>query len=249
MNTPFRSLAPLGIVTLLAAMPASASAKATRSTVLDAVSVLERFLMRSDEGPVSYRALRRLEAHNPHFGANAWMDVWTEADKAGGFRYQIAAEGGSGYIRRRVFLAALDGEEKMWREGEPRRAQLTNANYSFKDEGRVDGGLASLAISPKRKDVLLVNGWLFVKQEDGDLVRIEGQLSKTPSFWTRRVEIVRRYGRVADAHVPLEIESVAQILIAGRSTFRMTYEYESVNGHHVGDPKPRASEKEPAADK
>ena len=177
------------------------------------------------------------------------MDVWTEADKSGGFRYQVAAEGGSGYIRRRVFLAALDGEEKMWREGEPRRAQLNYANYSFKEEGRADGGLASLAISPRRKDVLLVNGWLFVKQEDGDLVRIEGQLSKNPSFWTRRVEIVRRYGRVADAHVPLEIESVAQVLIAGRSTFRMTYEYESVNGHHVGDPKPRTGEKEPAADK
>jgi len=40
------------------------------------------------------------------------MDVWTEADQVGGFRYQVAAEGGSGYIRRRVFLAALQGEVK-----------------------------------------------------------------------------------------------------------------------------------------
>jgi hypothetical protein len=129
--------------------------------------------MRSDEGPIAYRALRRLEAHNQHFGANAWMDVWTEADEAGGFRYQVVAEGGSGYIRRRVFLAALEGEQKMWREGEPTRAHFNHTNYSFKDNGQVDGGLASLAISPKRKDVLLVDGWLFVKQEDGDLVRIE----------------------------------------------------------------------------
>jgi hypothetical protein len=97
--------------------------------------------------------------------------------------------------------------------------------------------------------VLLVNGWLFVKQEDGDLVRIEGQLSKAPSFWTRRVEVVRRYGRVGDAHVPLEIESVAQVLIAGRSTFRMTYEYETINGRHVGDPKPRISAKDPKTEK
>ena len=205
---------------------------------------LHNFLRRDCVERVAHQLdgpLRRLEANNQHFGANAWMDVWTEADLAGGFRYQVAAEGGSGYIRRRVFLEALESEEKLWREGEPKRAQLNHANYSFKDDGRVDGGLASLAISPKRKDVLLVDGWLFVKQEDGDLVRIEGRLSKNPSFWTRRVEIVRRYGRVGDAHVPLEIESVAQVLIAGRSTFRMTYEYETVNGHHVGDPKPRTS--------
>jgi hypothetical protein len=229
-------------VLVLAAFSTDASAaRGSRSAYMDVVSVLERFLMRNDEGPVAYRALRRLEAHNQHFGANAWMDVWTEADQAGGFRYQVAAEGGSAYIRRKVFLTALDAEQKMWQEGEPKRAQLNHANYSFREDGRVDGGLASLEISPKRKDVLLVNGWLFVKQDDGDLVRIEGHLSKNPSFWTRHVEIVRRYGRVGGAHVPLEIESVAQILIAGRSTFRMTYEYESVNGRHVGDPKPRSS--------
>jgi hypothetical protein len=225
------------------------SAQSARLAQRDVVTVLERFLMRSDEGPIAYRALRRLEAHNQHFGANAWMDVWTEADEAGGFRYQVAAEGGSGYIRRRVFLGALEGEQKLWRDGEPKRAQLNHANYSFKDNGQVEGGLASLVISPKRKDVLLVDGSLFVKEEDGDLVRIEGQLSKNPSFWTRRVEIVRRYGRVGDAHVPLEVESVAQVLIAGRSTFRMTYEYETVNGRHVGDPKPRTSSTEPKTEK
>jgi hypothetical protein len=250
MRNPIPFIAPiLAAAAVWAAFPPGVSARADGPARLDVATVLDRFLTRNDEPPVAYRALRRLEANNQHFGANAWMDVWTEADQAGGFRYQIAAEGGSGYIRRRVFLAALQGEEKMWREGEPKRAQLNHANYSFKDDGRVDGGLASLALSPKRKDVLLVDGWLFVKQEDGDLVRIEGRLSKNPSFWTRRVEIVRRYGRVGDAHVPLEIESVAQVLIAGRSTFRMTYEYETINGRHVGDPKPRTSVKEPLTEK
>jgi hypothetical protein len=70
------------------------------------------------------------------------------------------------------------------------------------------------------------------------LTRIEGKLSKTPSFWTRRVDVVRRYERKAGVRVPMSIESVAQVLIAGRSTFKMTYEYETVNGHHVGEPRP-----------
>lgn len=201
--------------------------------------LLERFLARSDDGPVSYRALRRMEARNQHFGASAWMDVWTEVDPAGGFRYQVAAEGGSGYIRRRVFLAALEAEAKMWREGEPGRARLDDSNYTFRENDGLEDGLASLAITPRRKDILLVEGAVFIKQDDGDLVRIEGRLSKNPSFWTRRVDIVRRYGRVAGAHVPLETESIAQVLVAGRSTFRMVYEYEMVNGVHVGDPRPR----------
>lgn len=232
-------LRPNLCILLLIAVVAGSAGDVDVSARQTFATVLERFLMRPMEGPIAYRALRHLEARNQHFGASAWMDVWTEADQVGGFRYQVASEGGSDYIRRRVFVATLDGEQKIWRDGEPTRSQLTHANYSFKDNGGAEGDLASLAITPKRKDILLVDGWLFVQRDDGDLVRIEGQLSKNPSFWTRRVEIVRRYGRVGGAHVPIEVESVAQVLIAGRSTFRMTYEYETINGIHVGNPQPR----------
>jgi hypothetical protein len=223
----------------VAILVASVSVTVTAST---RQQVIERFLAREDQGPSQYRALRRLDARNLHFGASAWMDVWTDADPIGGFRYQVASEGGSSYIRRRVFLAALDAEQKMWREGEPQRAQLNLTNYLIQDEGVTDG-LASLAITPRRKDVLLIDGWVFVKLDDGDLMRIEGHLSKAPSVWTRRVEIDRRYGRIHGVHVPMEIDSVAQLLIAGRSTFRMTYEYESINGEPVGNPRPRVQEK------
>jgi hypothetical protein len=202
--------------------------------------MVERFLARDDKGPVRYRALRRLEAHNKHFGASAWMDVWTDVDAAGGLRYDVAAEGGSGYIRKRVFLAALDGEQKMLREGDPQRAHLDLTNYIIADGGVADG---SLTIKPRRKDVLLIDGRIFINPQDGDLLRIEGRLSKNPSFWTRRVDITRRYGRLAGVHVPLELKSDAQIFIAGESTFRMTYEYETINGERVGSPQARETDK------
>jgi hypothetical protein len=43
--------------------------------------------------------------------------------------------------------------------------------------------------------------------------------------------------------MPVAIQSVAQVLIAGRSTFQMTYEYASVNGVSVGDPRPKPAVK------
>jgi hypothetical protein len=202
------------------------------------VPLLQRFLARADAPPVEYRALRRLEARNDHFGASAWMDAWTEFDHAHGFRYEVIGEGGSGYIRRKVLLAALDGEQKLWAAREPQRASLTTENYSFHDGGPAPDGLEWLGVKPKRKDVLLVEGSIFLEPDDGELSRIEGRLSKTPSFWTRRVEIVRHYRRIAGVRVPVSIESVAYVLIAGRSTFRMTYEYQTINGQHIADPEP-----------
>jgi len=174
------------------------------------------------------------------------MDAWTEVDPAG-FRYQIVEEGGSGYIRSHVLAAALAGEQKLWASGDTTRAELTRDNYEFADPGRSPGAerVTTLGVAARRKDVLLIHGSIFVDSGDADLLRVEGRLSKTPSFWTRRVEVVRRYQRINGVRVPISIESVAHVLIAGRSTFQMTYEYETINGERVGTPHVRAKSSHP----
>jgi hypothetical protein len=201
-------------------------------------SLIQRFLARNDPPPKQYRALRRLDAESTKLGAKAWMDAWSDMD-ANGFRYKIAAEGGSGFIRSHVLKSWLEAEEKSWGAKNPQRSEVTLDNYVIEDGATPAGELARFDVKPRRKDVLLITGSVFVNPADSDLVRVEGRLSKTPSFMTRRVDVVRTYGRIAGVRVPVVIESVAQVLIAGRSTFRMTYEYESINGEHVGAPAPR----------
>jgi hypothetical protein len=235
MTRPIRFAAGLAVacaVSTLHAAPVSYVHQVAQPTVL------QRFLARAEEPPVEYRALRRLEAQNKKFKQGGWMLAWTEYDHVNGFRYQIVDEGGSGYIRSKVLRAALEGEQKIWADREPQKSSFNHDNYSFDDGAVAADGLASVGVKPKRKDVLLVEGAIFVQPSDGELSRIEGKLSKTPSFWTRRVDVVRRYERMAGVRVPVEIESVAQVLIAGRSTFKMTYEYQTINGQHVGDPQP-----------
>jgi hypothetical protein len=61
------------------------------------------------------------------------------------------------------------------------------------------------------------------------LEAIEGRLVKRPSFWTRRVHVVRQYARMAGVRVPVSMESTADVLIVGRSTFSMRYEYQTIN--------------------
>jgi hypothetical protein len=202
-------------------------------------SALQRFLARGETPTVEYRALRRIEADNPHFGQRAWMEAWTEFDNTHGFQYQIVGEGGSGYIRSKVLRAALDGEQKMWLAREPQRASFNNDNYQFDPATASPDGLTAVGVRPRRKDVLLVEGSIFLEPDDGTVARIEGRLSKAPSFWTRKVEIVRRYEQMGGVRVPVSIESVAHVLIAGRSTFKMTYQYETINGQHVGSPQPK----------
>ncbi len=227
-----RSLLALPVVGLFVAH-AGAAGPANPSP-----AVLQRFLALDDPTPTQYRALRHLEARNEKFEKSAWMDVWTEADRSG-FRYHIVSEEGSDYIRSKVFHASLEAEREMWSAGAADEAALTPANYVFEDRGTQPDGLMSIALTPRRKHILLVSGSIYLNPDDGELVRMEGKLSKTPSFWTRQVEIVRSYQRIAGFRMPTALESVANVRMAGLSTFRMTYEYESINGRHVGNPQPR----------
>ena len=226
------------LMTALVALLVATAGAAGPAHTAQSPSILERFLALDDPTPTQYRALRHLEANNDHFEKSAWMDVWTEGDSSG-FRYQIVAEEGSDYIRSRVFRATLETERKMWASGAPDRAGFTPANYTFVDRGAHPDGLASLAVTPLRKDILLVNGTIFLRPDDGELMRLEGELAKAPSFWTRRVQIVRRYQRFLGIRMPVALESTAAVRIAGQSTFRMTYEYESINGQHLGNPQAR----------
>jgi hypothetical protein len=204
-----------------------------------ATPIVQRVVARSDPPPHQYRALRRLEAQSDKLGGSAWIEAWTEVQPGNGFRYQIISEGGSGFVRGKVLRPWLDNEKKMWAAGDPERASLSFDNYIFDDRGLTPDGLAWLVVKSRKNDMLLVDGSIYVNADDGDLIRIEGRLSKTPSFWTRRVDVVRHYQRINGVRVPVAIESVARVLIAGRSTFKMTYEYETINDRRVGDPKPR----------
>jgi hypothetical protein len=200
--------------------------------------VLQRFLALGDPDPNDFRSLRHLEAESDHFDSRAWMDVWTEADP-NGFRYRIVGEGGSDYIRTKVFRASLETERRMWAEGGFDAAAVTSANYVFREGSRDLDGLATVMVTPRRKDMLLVDGALFVNPDDGDLVRVEGRLAKTPSFWLRRVDVVRRFQRFGAVRMPVSFDAVATMFLFGRSTFSVSYDYERVNGQRVGSPQPR----------
>jgi len=218
----------------LFAASALAPARAARPADSSAPSeLLDRFLSLAEPAAVEYRALRHLEAENDRFNSAAWMDVWTESDRLGRFSYRIVGAGGSDYIQSRVFRPALEAERQMCDTSGPDRGALTLANYVFEDRREEKNGLAWLMVKPRRKDIVLVEGSIFLKPDDGDLVRIEGRLAKSPSMWTRRVDIVRSYRRVAGVRMPVALESVATLFVAGRSTFRMSYDYETVNGQRV----------------
>ena len=196
-------------------------------------AVLERFLAPDSQPLVQYRALRRLTASTRGGRMRATIEAWTSLDPVHGFTFQVVSEEGSPLICRHVLIAALEAEQKSQASSNHKEAALSAANYEFLDVNLVPQHLVKVDVRPRHKHVMLVYGSLFLDEQSADLVRIEGELSKRPSVWTRRVHILREYNRVDGAHVPVAMSSTADVLVVGASTFSMTYTYTEINGRSV----------------
>ncbi len=194
---------------------------------------VERFLAEIEKPPVAYSARRRLEASSAKLSESAWMEAVTEYDPATGFRYSIVAQGGSERIVKRVLKNVLETERENsvldgWRKG-----NLSHANYVFDFGGLAGSDMLRMRLTPRRRDSRLVSGSALLTAQSGDLVRVEGRLSKSPSFWVRWVDVSSTYAPVGGAMMPVAIESTADVRVAGLSTFSMTYNYQVVDGQPV----------------
>lgn len=195
-------------------------------------AALDRFLANDQQPLREYTAVRRLSAVARGGKMRASLVARTSLDPTAGFRYKVLEEEGSGLLRGRVLHAALEAEVQANSRSQAGRGALTRQNYEFPSSLSTPEGIR-VEIRPKRKDALLMEGTMLLTHDEADLLAIEGRLVKRPSFWTRKVDIVRRYGRVAGFRVPVSMDSTAEVLLAGRSTFSMQYEYESINGTTV----------------
>ena len=192
---------------------------------------IANFFSRSEQPLHQYRAFRRMHATSDSGKYEAWLEAWTEL-KDGRFSYKIVSERGSDMARAKVLRPMLAREQDLVNNGDGSKSELTAANYEFREAGRDGDGARVVQIKPRRHDAMLVDG-RAVLNEGGDLLRVEGKLSKNPSFWTSLVNIVRRYARIGGVRVPVATETTAKVKFVGTAQLEVLYDYQSVNGQPV----------------
>jgi hypothetical protein len=215
-----------------ASQTAASSSTAVGGSVAVASSTLDRYFAEYDQvlqSLVSYRAVRRLSVVARGGKMKASLTARTTLDPVNGFQFEVLEESGSGMLRSRVLHGALEAERDAKRREKGAHGALMPANYDFDAGELTPEGLLRVGIHPKRRDSLLMEGSILLTSQAADLVRLEGLLVKRPSFWTRKVLIVRDYARINGVRVPIAMGSTADILFAGQSTFTMEYQYESIN--------------------
>jgi len=229
---PALFVAAIGASIVTATLVAAPATSSSSQTVSDTVS---RFLESGQPPLKAYRARRHLEASSRGGKMKAQLDAQTTLLPDGAFSFEVLNESGSNLLRQRILRAALLEEQDNHNSAKLADSDFTRENYDFLvQESTRDGDLVRISLAPRRKSQLLIDGAAFVRRDDADLVRIQGVLSKRPSFWTRKVEITRHYARIDGVRVPIEVRLDADVLLVGDSAFDMTYQYLAINGRSIG---------------
>lgn len=188
--------------------------------------------------PPPYRAFRRLEGGLTGSSRQGWLEAWTEFAPGQGFSYDVVSEGGHEYVRNKVLRNLLNNERELLARGKPLRAPFVAANYHFEDGGLAEGGLRRVVLKASRKSDGIVNGSLLMDAEGRALVQLQGRLLKSPSFWVRDVDVTWKYVSLGGHDLPVEMISSARVRLLGRSNFKMTYQYVSLEGRPISGAKP-----------
>jgi hypothetical protein len=177
---------------------------------------------------IEYQAQRTFSATNLRFEKDATLEMMTTFRRPDTLKSEVLRAEGSRLIRERVFDKILEAENETRSASARKLIDIVPANYAFTYAGREDCAgreCYRLGIVPKRPEKYLIEGQIWIDAEDWGIVRIQGSPAKRPSFWARQTQIDRRYKRIDGMWLSDSLESISDVLIAGRSSLRIQYSY------------------------
>jgi|SRR5579859_44411 len=146
--------------------------------------------------------------------------------------FAIASGKGSPFIRHHVFQRLIKDEEKRAKANKDPDSLISPKNYTFEiiGEERVGNSACTVVRAiPKRKEIDLFEGKIWIDERDFAIVKIAGRLSKSPSLWIKRVDFVRQYQKVDEYWLLWKEEVSVDVRFYGAELLTINYNDYTVN--------------------
>jgi hypothetical protein len=127
---------------------------------------------------------------------------------------------GDTFVKSNVIVRLLQSEVDYVNKGDARQEALTAENYkfSYKGDQNLDGREVHVfQVKPRHKRAGLFKGHIYLDAYSGSLVRSEGTVVKSPSFFIRKIEFVQDYADVARFTLPVHLHTTARARFVGRA--------------------------------
>jgi len=212
---------------LLIAIPASGDALPADNSNQISQQVLARYFAAVSQQSPKTRGIEMdmdFSARLPKLKKEGSMLARRIVSSLGKISFIVKSFAGDNTVKNYVIVKYMSGEVSM-AEKAP-EAAINPKNYKFKyKRSEVFNGRQThiFELNPRKKQVGLFKGELWIDDETGLPIRESGRLVKNPSMFLKKVDFTRTYAMYNGTSLPARVESTVETRIAGKAELDIRY--------------------------
>lgn len=174
----------------------------------------------------AYSAVTLIRAQLPETSQQGEFELQRKYEAPHTLQFTPVHFTGDGFVKNNIISRLLQSEVDHVEKDDPTLTAITPANYKFSYKGasRIENRLVHVyQVRPRKKRPGLFKGHVWLDAQTGALVRVEGSVVKSPSFFVKHIEFVEDYTNVQSFTLPAHIHSEAKARIVGRTIVDITH--------------------------
>ena len=174
----------------------------------------------------SYSAVTVVRAELPDTSQQGEFELQRKYEAPHTLQFTPVHYTGDGFVKSNVITRLLQSEVDHVQKDDPSQTAISPANYKFTYKGaaRLQDRLVHVyQVKPHKKRPGLFKGRVYLDAHTGALVRAEGSVVKSPSFFVKHIEFCQDYTEVQSFILPAHIHSEARTRIVGRAIVDITH--------------------------
>jgi hypothetical protein len=191
-----------------------------------ALSTYERGLKEQESELAGYTATSVIDASLPDSAQKAEFELKRRYVAPGVLEFTPLSSSGDKFVKSNVIVRLLQSEVEHVRKREQAQTAIDSSNYKFSYKGisQINGSVVHVfEVKPRSKRVGLFKGRIYVDSSTGRLLRAEGTIVKSPSFFIKRIDFVQDYSTVDGFTLLSHVHSEAQTRLVGKAVVDITH--------------------------
>jgi hypothetical protein len=174
----------------------------------------------------NYSSVRRYSVFEKNEAADAEVKISMQYVSPSTKTFRVISQNGAGWITKQVFYALIRAEQEAATGKNKTTSAIISANYDTRLLGEAqyqNRDCYLLELHPRRRDKVLIEGKIWVDKQDFAIVKLEGEPSKSLSFWVTRTHLVREYQKIGEFWLQLRDQTHAQVRFVGEYILQIDY--------------------------
>jgi hypothetical protein len=185
-----------------------------------ALQVYERRVALQSVDLASYSSTMLIRAELPDTSQSGEFELQRHYAAPRTLEFKSVHFTGDDFVKSNIITRLLKSEVDHVQKDDTTLTAVVPANYKFSYKGtsELQGQLVHVyQVKPRKKRLGLFKGRVYLDGHTGSLVRTEGSMVKSPSFFIKKVDFVQDYADFGEFTFPVHIHSEASTRLIGRA--------------------------------